>query len=106
MKSPTSDWMLPSKMIPTNSALRLMTGLPEFPPIMSHVDTKLNGVWGSIACLWLCQLGGKAQGALLPCCSACWNAPSIVVHGGMDLPPSSYPLTVPYDNRNVNVASG
>ena len=40
-KSPTSDWMLPSKMIPTNSPARLITGLPEFPPMMSQVETKL-----------------------------------------------------------------
>src|SRR5690349_18192194 len=85
-KSPTRDWMLPSKMIPTNSALRLITGLPELPPMMSHVDTKLNGVLESIACLCLCHVGGKAQGALLWCCSACWNAPPKVVHGSIHLP--------------------
>src|SRR5207247_2064822 len=44
-KSSTNDWMLPSKMMPTNSALRLMTGLPELPPMMSAVQTKLNGVF-------------------------------------------------------------
>src|SRR5947208_1203758 len=45
MKSSTSDWMLPSKMMPTSSALPLMTGLPELPPMMSAVQAKLNGVF-------------------------------------------------------------
>ena len=31
-------------MMPTNSPLRLTTGLPELPPMMSAVETKLNGV--------------------------------------------------------------
>src|SRR5437867_6689369 len=43
-KSSTSDWMLPSKIMPTNSPLRFTTGLPEFPPMMSAVLTKLKGV--------------------------------------------------------------
>src|SRR5436190_1117492 len=36
--------MLPSKMMPTNSPARFTTGLPELPPMMSAVETKLNGV--------------------------------------------------------------
>src|SRR4051812_21777522 len=39
-----SDSMLPSKINPTTSAFRLMTGLPELPPMMSFVETKLYGV--------------------------------------------------------------
>ena len=36
--------MLPSKIRPTTSLSRLTTGLPELPPMMSAVDTKLSGV--------------------------------------------------------------
>src|SRR2546425_4003948 len=46
-KSSTSDWRFPSKMMPTNSPWRLITGLPELPPMMSAVLTKLNGVFRS-----------------------------------------------------------
>src|ERR1017187_3602355 len=43
-KSPTNDSMLPSKISPTMSAFRLITGEPELPPIMSLVVTKSRGV--------------------------------------------------------------
>ena len=36
--------MLPSKIRPTTSLSRLTTGLPELPPMMSAVETKLSGV--------------------------------------------------------------
>lgn len=36
--------MLPSKMIPTNSFALFVTGLPLLPPMISAVETKLNGV--------------------------------------------------------------
>ncbi len=36
--------MLPSNASPTISALILITGLPEFPPTISFVLTKLSGV--------------------------------------------------------------
>ena len=36
--------MLPSNASPTISALILITGLPEFPPTISFVLAKLNGV--------------------------------------------------------------
>ena len=36
--------MLPSKINPTSSPARLMTGEPELPPMMSQVETKFNGV--------------------------------------------------------------
>ena len=36
--------MLPSKIRPTISALRLITGEPELPPMMSLVVTKSSGV--------------------------------------------------------------
>src|SRR5947208_3307129 len=41
--------MLPSKISPTISAFALMTGEPELPPMMSLVETKLNGVFRSTA---------------------------------------------------------
>src|SRR5579862_8994514 len=43
-KSPTSDSMLPSNIRPTISALRLITGEPELPPMISLVVTKSSGV--------------------------------------------------------------
>ena len=36
--------MFESNTSPTTSAFRLITGLPELPPMMSLVDTKLYGV--------------------------------------------------------------
>ena len=54
--------MLPSKMMPTNSVSRLMTGLPEFPPIMSAVLTKLNGVLRLSRPLRFSQRGGMSNG--------------------------------------------
>jgi len=40
--------MFPSKIRPTISASRLITGLPELPPMMSFVDTPFSGVARSI----------------------------------------------------------
>ena len=63
--------MLPSKMIPTSSPLRLTTGLPELPPMMSAVETKLKGV---VRSSWFLrsiqQFCGSWKGGTLPCCSA------------------------------------
>src|SRR6516164_9912309 len=77
-----SDWMFPSKMMPTTSASLLMSGLPELPPIMSGVDTVLNGVFGSSDDFALIQLGGSSYGYLLPCAAAWSKAPPIVVYHG------------------------
>ena len=50
-KLPPSEWMLPSNASPTTCASRLITGLPELPPMMSLVLTKLNGVsWAIRPC--------------------------------------------------------
>src|SRR5437870_11867360 len=42
MQSRASDWMLPSKIMPTDSFALFTTGLPLLPPMMSASDTKLN----------------------------------------------------------------
>src|SRR2546421_672089 len=47
-KLPVRLSIFPSKMMPTNSPLRLITGEPEFPPMMSAVITKSRGVERSI----------------------------------------------------------
>src|SRR5262245_10034686 len=59
-----SDSMLPSKISPTTSPYRLMTGLPELPPMMSFVDTKLMGVDRSSLSLPSTQRLGSANGGL------------------------------------------
>src|SRR4051812_32789853 len=77
-----SDWMLPSKMMPTTSPLVLTTGLPELPPMMSAVQIVFSGVLRSIFDLLFIQLCGSLYGSLLPCFAACSNAPPIVVKYG------------------------
>jgi len=64
MKSSTSDWILPSKIRPTSSAFLLMTGLPELPPMMSAVQTKLKGVLRSSVFLRSTQRGGRSKGGV------------------------------------------
>ena len=56
--------MLPSKIRPTTSPSRLTTGLPELPPMMSAVETKLNGVssFRRPSSLASTQLGGSSNG--------------------------------------------
>ncbi len=56
--------MLPSKMSPTISALRLITGDPEFPPVISGVDTKFTGVDKSSFSRPAVYRGGSANGPL------------------------------------------
>src|SRR3974390_1463361 len=77
-----SDSILPAKMIPPTSASLLMSGLPEFPPMMSGVETVSKGVFASSVGLALIQLAGSSYGGLLPCFAACSYAPpSVVYHG-------------------------
>src|SRR5262245_7730900 len=64
-KSHTSDWMLPSKIRPTTSAFLLTTGLPELPPMMSLVETKLNDVFRLSWLLRCTQRDGRSNGNLL-----------------------------------------
>lgn len=59
--SPTSDWMLPSNTMPTNSPARFTTGLPELPPMMSAVETKLHGVVRSSALSGFFQDSGRSK---------------------------------------------
>ena len=59
--------MLPSKIIPTSSPSRLTTGLPELPPMMSAVLTKLNGV-ERLSCPFFCSRLRAARTD--PCCRA------------------------------------
>src|SRR6266404_9739301 len=98
--------MLPSKISPTNSPFLLIVGEPELPPMMSSVETKLNGVFRSTADFFSSQRGGKLYGnSDLNCVERSYRPPS-VVKGETFLPFSIYPLTAPYDRRKVKVASG
>ena len=81
--------MLLSKMMPTNSPALLITGLPELPPMMSTVETKLNGVSPAICSRASCQLFGRIHGSLASWTFSCSNAPPMMVQGGNLLPPSS-----------------
>ncbi len=58
-KLPTSDWMLPSKIRPTSSPFLLIVGEPLLPPMMSLVETKLNGVRRLTHGRLLVQRGGR-----------------------------------------------
>ena len=78
--------MLPSKMMPQYSPALLTTGLPLLPPMMSAVQTKLNGVSWFSGFGGLSQVLGNWNGGLEPWLSACRKAPPIVVHGGIALP--------------------
>src|SRR6516165_660181 len=53
--------------MPTSSPARFRTGLPEFPPMVSAVDTKLNGVFKSSLSLPSSQRLGKSKGSRKPC---------------------------------------
>src|SRR3954447_15708334 len=81
-----SDGMLPSKMIPTTSPFLFTVGDPEFPPIMSAVETKLNGVFKFKLDFAFIQLSGRLYGDWLPCSAACSKAPPMFVANGMDFP--------------------
>src|SRR5262249_49723364 len=98
--------MLPSKIIPTSSAFLLMTGLPELPPMMSAVQTKLSGVLRSRLLLCFSHRGGRSNGGLFPCSFDHEYIPSKLVNGGTGLPFSMYPFRVTSDRRRVSVASG
>src|SRR6266404_3469263 len=58
-KSPTIDWMLPSKINPTSSRFLFIVGEPLLPPVMSFVETKLNGVRRFINLRFAFQRGGR-----------------------------------------------
>jgi hypothetical protein len=60
-----SDSMFPSKISPTTCAFRSITGLPEFPPMMSLVETKLSGVDRSSRSRRSNQRRGSSKGGLL-----------------------------------------
>src|ERR1700757_3839931 len=77
-----NDWMLPSKMMPTNSPARLTTGLPELPPMMSAVHTKLNGVEPLIAAFFPSHDFGRLNGGSFLCSAECSYVPDIVVNHG------------------------
>src|SRR5829696_8627031 len=98
--------MFPSKMSPTTSPFLFTTGLPELPPMMSAVQTKLNGVVGSSRLFRSSHRGGRSNGGRLACSLDRSYRPSKLVNGATALPFSEYPLTVPNDRRRVNVASG
>src|SRR5215469_12002874 len=76
------DSILPSKMMPTTSAFLLISGLPEFPPMISGVETVSNGVFGSSDDLDFIQLAGNWYGGLLPCLAAWSYVPPSVVYQG------------------------
>ena len=80
--------MLPSKMIPTSSPWRLITGLPELPPMMSAVLTKLKGVERLSCDLRSFHIFGSSNGSLLLCAAACSYVPPSVVAHGIFSPPS------------------
>ena len=50
--------------MPTSSPARLRTGLPELPPMVSAVETKLNGVARSSLSLPSSQRSGRSNGSL------------------------------------------
>src|SRR5256714_8214133 len=56
--------MFESNTSPTTSAFLLITGLPEFPPMMSLVDTKLYGVDKSRFAFRSTQRRGSLNGSL------------------------------------------
>src|SRR5882672_9388090 len=98
--------MFPSKISPTNSPFLLIVGEPEFPPIMSSVETKLKGVFRSTADFFSSHRGGKLYGnSDLNCVERAYRPPS-VVKGATFLPFSIYPLTARYARRKVKVAPG
>lgn len=59
------SWIFPSKTSPPTSALALMTGLQEFPPMMSFVDTKSKGGRQVRSTLGGYPAGGKSPGPLM-----------------------------------------
>src|SRR6266545_4097676 len=70
-------------MIPTNSLLRFTTGLPELPPMMSGVETKLNGVLSSLSTAFFASHDfGRSKGGWLLCSAEWAKAPPTVVAQG------------------------
>src|SRR5258708_39042378 len=83
-----------------------MVGEPELPPMMSSVETKLNGVFRATADSFSIHRGGRLYGnSDLNCVARSYRPPS-VVNGATFLPFSIYPLTAPYERRKVTGASG
>src|SRR5256885_8649005 len=98
--------MLPSKISPTSSPFLLIVGEPELPPMMSLVETKLNGVFRFTEFFRSHQRCGRLYGNSCLCCSERAYRPPSVVNGGTFFPSSTYPSTAPYESRSVKVASG
>ena len=92
---PVADW-LPGALRPADgtsvcewkgvASYLDVVGEPEFPPMISAVETKFSGVFKSSFGFALSQLSGRAYGGLLPCSCACWNAPPMFVSKGIDFP--------------------
>src|SRR5437867_7945862 len=97
--------MLTSKIRPTNSPFLLIVGEPELPPMMSSVETKLNGVLKLIAGFFSIQRGGRLYGNRYLKFAARSYRPPSVVNGVTRLPFSMQPFTAPYESRSVAVAS-
>ena len=73
---------LPSKATPTRRPSRSTIGLPELPPVMSAVQTKLSGVDSSARARPSRTLGASAQSPWSPKPAARSNRPYSVVNGG------------------------
>src|SRR6266853_1887452 len=95
-KAPPSEWMLPSKIRPTISPLRLIIGLPELPPMTSLLVVKLKRCAGFSLPFAARHDWGSAKGSA-PVSRA--SAPAKSVKGAIFLPPSLQPATSPYDSR-------
>src|SRR5207249_1172624 len=65
--------------VKSSSPARVSTGLPELPPMVSEVATKLNGVLRFNFPLAASQRLGMSKGGLLPISSARLKAPAKVV---------------------------
>jgi hypothetical protein len=85
-KFPTSDWILPSKIKPTSSAFLLIAGEPELPPIMSLVETKLNGVFKPTTDFLSTHRGGRLYGNSALCSVDRAKSPPSVVNGVIFVP--------------------
>ena len=75
--------MLPSNTRPTTSPLRLTTGEPELPPMMSLVVTKFIGTSSRSLLFAASHDGGSSNGS-----APVWrsNAPASVVNGPISAP--------------------
>ena len=78
--------MLPSKMIPTTSPFLFTVGEPEFPPMMSAVETKLHGVFEIQLCLGLHPALRQVIGRLVAMLSRVFIGPAQLVAKGIVFP--------------------